>query len=86
MNRLLIDGLDGVNNLLAILIVFAGAATGWINGQYSGASGVYAALGGVAGLIVACVVCGLLATLLQIEKHLRRIASQPPGDRGSSAQ
>lgn len=78
MNRLLIDGLDGVNTLLAVVIIAAGGFAGYQHGAYSGSPPMYAIIGAVGGLVAACVICGLLATFIQIEKHLRKIAAKEP--------
>jgi TRAP-type C4-dicarboxylate transport system permease small subunit len=74
MNTTLISLLDSINQILALFIVVAATATGWIFGQPNGSGAIYAVLGLIAGLVTAAVICGLLATLLQIERHLRRIA------------
>jgi hypothetical protein len=77
MNRLLIGILDIVNKLLAILIILSSTASGYLGrfGAYlatDGADGdpVYRALGAVlgfiAGLVVAALVSGVLATVITL--------------------
>ncbi len=83
MNRTLIKALDGLNNLLAIFIILACTAAGFAGvHQQGGAAIVGAILGLVVGLISASIVCGLLATLIEIEKHLRAMASAQPNPQG----
>jgi hypothetical protein len=74
MNKTLISALNTVNNLLALAIIIAGTAAGFSAFRYSGAI-VGACLGFLAGVIAASVVCGLLAILIEIEKHLRQLVA-----------
>lgn len=76
MNRTLIKALDSLNNLLALAIVIICTVGGFGYGNVSGSGVVTAILGLVAGILVASIVCGLLAILIEIEKHLRKLAAQ----------
>ncbi|WP_313591781.1 hypothetical protein [Agrobacterium cavarae] len=77
MNRTLIKALDGLNNLLALFIILACAVVGFFTLSHQGGAAVFGAVVGVVvGLIVASIVCGLLATFIEIEKHLRALAEE----------
>jgi hypothetical protein len=78
MNRTLIRALDGLNNLLALLIVVVFTVAGFGYGNANGSGLLTAILGFVGGILVASIVCGLLAILVEIEKHLRKLASPSP--------
>jgi zinc transporter ZupT len=81
MNRLLIGILDFLNKLLAIVIIVSSTVSGWY-GQF----GVYqvtvddplhraiaALVGFAAGIILAAVVSGLLATIINISREMTTI-------------
>ncbi|SIP89760.1 hypothetical protein SAMN05880590_10170 [Rhizobium sp. RU35A] len=76
MNKTLIWALDGLNNLLAIGIVILCTVAGYGYGETVGSPGL-AILGFMLGILAAAVVCGLLAILIEIEKHLRKLATPP---------
>lgn len=71
MNRTLIDALDAINNFLAICFVIAGGAVGYFMAPGPTAGTILAAIGAFGGLVAAVLVCGLLATIIEIERHLR---------------
>ncbi|MCB5205580.1 hypothetical protein LH464_24425 [Neorhizobium sp. T786] len=73
MNRVLINCLNAVNNLLAIVLVAAGALLGYTSGQINGGGLIMVAVGALGGLLAACLVCGLLAVLIEIERHVRQL-------------
>jgi hypothetical protein len=85
MNRLLIGILDFINKLLAIFVIVSSTASGYLGqfGPYLGAdaaaegSGAYRALGAVigfvAGLVVAALVSGFLATIINISREATAI-------------
>lgn len=81
MNRTLISFLDGFNQFLAILITLAGAGFGWFYATGVMPPGffrlVFIVIGGVGGFLIASLICGLLAVLLEIESHLRALREQP---------
>lgn len=78
MNRTLIGVLDSLNTILAVIIIVVCTIAGFAT-NYMGGSGIVGAiLGIIGGVIIAAIFCGLLALLLEIEKHLRTIASSKP--------
>ena len=66
MNRLLSKIVGGMNALIAIIFVLVGAAVGYILGR--GDKGLI--VGGAAGLLVAALVCGGLALIIEIRGEL----------------
>lgn len=71
MNKMLANLLSTLNALLALFIVVAGVLHGASFGQAPGELSVGGAvIGGVAGLLLAACVCGLIAFLALIEGHL----------------
>jgi uncharacterized membrane protein len=74
MNRLLADTLAVLNGLLAIGIVVAGVVAGYTSLYPSGNHVFGAIMGGLLGFTVAGAFCGLIAFLVLIESHLRRMA------------
>jgi hypothetical protein len=81
MNRTLISFLDGFNQFLAIIITLAGAIVVWVAVGDAIANPFIrlcvAAFGGIIGFLVAALICGLLALLIEIESHLRALREQP---------
>lgn len=81
MNRTLISFLDGFNQFLAIIITLAGAASAWLYANEAVPPGIFrfavAILGGAGGFLIAALICGLLAVLIEIERHLRTLSEQP---------
>lgn len=75
MNRMLADLLTAINGLLAIIIVLCGGVVGfqWAKNTNDNLTFGFG-MGIVAGLIVAALICGLLAIVSLIERHLRLIA------------
>ena len=71
MNHFLVSVLGYVNGALAVAIILIGADIG-------GNLGVGGITGGLLGLGVAAVVCGLLAIAISIEKSLKHIAEKMP--------
>ena len=67
MNRVLADTLGFLNALLAIAIVLICALAGY---RSPGLGGAGLLLGAVGGLLLASVVCGLIAYVALIERHL----------------
>jgi DNA integrity scanning protein DisA with diadenylate cyclase activity len=68
MNRLLAGTVRFLNGLLAIILVIAGAVVGSV---YSHALGFV--LGGISGLVLAAIICGFLALVIEIRSELVRI-------------
>ena len=74
-SRFLAELLEAINPGLAAVIVVAGGYLGFRWADGIGESLTFGAgLGVVAGLIVAALVCGLIANLSLIEQHLALIA------------
>jgi uncharacterized membrane protein YraQ (UPF0718 family) len=75
MNRLLSSSLGIVNALLALAIIAAGVRTGLRNDAMMnlGQPIVGGIIGGVLGLIAATLICGIIATLVDIRNALRVI-------------
>jgi hypothetical protein len=78
MNHFMVSVLGYVNGALAITIILTGATMGnaLFSAQHVSAGGTV--LGGLLGLGVAAVVCGLLAIAISIEKSLKHIAEKMP--------
>ena len=78
MNRHLINWFDGINNILALLIIGAGALVTFFATAHDigiGPALFVGGLGGIGGMIIAAIVCGFFATVVEIERHLRQIAA-----------
>jgi hypothetical protein len=81
MNRLLIGILDALNKLLAIVIVVSSTVSGYWGhfGTYAVAlddpvqHGIASAIGFVVGVIVAALVSGFLATIINISREMTAI-------------
>jgi hypothetical protein len=85
MNRLLIGILDIINKLLAIFLIVSSTASGYLGqfGPYLGTdgtadgNGAYRALGAIVGFIVglvlAALVSGFLATIINISREATAI-------------
>ena len=71
MNRWLVSTLSALNLLVAVLITVAGGAIGMAALRGNG-FGLILGLG--VGFLVSAIVCGVLAALCLIEKHLRVLA------------
>lgn len=83
MNRFLAGGLSIINVLAAIVIVLVSTMAGVVSGLHAEGLGepVVRALGGGAlglafGVFYACLICGLIATLIGIYAELRTIRQQ----------
>lgn len=75
MSRFLADLLGAINAVLAALIVLVGGYIGFVVARMQQENLTFGVgLGLVAGAVVAALVCGLLATVILIERHLRLIA------------
>lgn len=75
INRLLASILSAINALLALAIVVAGAGFGSVWADSSGYSeGLGIVAGAVVGLLIAVMVCGLLAVLLDIRAGIKEVA------------
>ena len=75
MNNALIKILDGVNQLLAFVLIAIGAFVGAavLPSSFSLIVGIF--IGILGGSLVAGIVCGMIALLVNIEQHLRKMAS-----------
>ncbi len=76
MNRTLIGALDTINNLLAFIIIIIIGCTlaGFLSPMGRGEIVPMAVLGLIGGTVLAAIICGFLAILIEIEKHLRKLA------------
>lgn len=75
MNRILASTLSALNLIYALLIILAGMGIGSTMAVQGGApSGIGMILGAVVGILVASIVCGLVAFLTLIERHLSHLA------------
>ncbi|WP_336741298.1 hypothetical protein [Aureimonas altamirensis] len=72
MNRLLANTLSAMNGFIAIVIVVAFGVSGW---NTIGGNTIGMIFGVLIGIGVAGLVCGVVAYLTLIERHLRVIAS-----------
>lgn len=84
MNNFLAKTLSSINALIAIAIVAASTLSGGTAAVTQGGSGNFllgAIIGGIIGIVVASLICGTIAFLTLIERHLSVIAAatkQPP--------
>ena len=76
MNRLLAETLSALNVMLAITIIAGGALAAFCYPApwWPAPREFLAVVGGLVGVVIAAVVCGLIAFLSLIERHLRQIA------------
>ena len=83
MNRFLIKTLEVANILIALLIIAKGAYWGFVFPVAGDGHIFMIGLGLLLGLVIAAFVCGLLALFIEMEMHLRSLAS--PTDSRSAA-
>ncbi len=76
MNSILIDVLSFINGLLAAVIIGFCAVYGLVIAESDASlENLFGLLfGGIVGVVTAAVICGLVAALIQIERHLRVLA------------
>lgn len=75
MNRFLARLLADLNVLLAIVIIVGATGKGFYMSKFAGDNLTFGAgIGFICGLIIAALVCGILALAVLIERHLRVIA------------
>jgi hypothetical protein len=80
VNNFLAKTLSSINALIAIAIVAVSTLSGGTAAATQGGSGSFvvgAILGAVAGIVVASLICGTIAFLTLIERHLSVIAAAP---------
>lgn len=78
MNNFLAKTLSSINALVAIVILVVATLSGATAASAQGGSGMFvigAVFGAVAGLIFAALICGTIALLVMIERHLSIIAA-----------
>jgi hypothetical protein len=75
MNKFLADAIGTANAILAVLIVI-GSAIAAGNAGFRGFDPLQAAGGLVAGAIVAVIVCGVLALLVEMRRELVEISTR----------
>lgn len=76
MNRVLASVLATLNSLVAIFIIVAGGLVGFSSARTAGYEPAIGVIGGLlVGAVAAGLVCGLIAYVVLIEGHLRRLAS-----------
>lgn len=78
MNRLLSSSLGVVNALLAVAIIAVGVRAGLEDGATMMVGGrvVGGIVGGALGVVAATLICGILATLIDIRNALRQILDE----------
>jgi hypothetical protein len=84
MNNFLAKTLSSINALIAIVIL-AFTLSGATAASALGGSSMFlvgAIFGGIAGIVVAALVCGTIAFLALIERHLSEIAAATRQPRG----
>jgi hypothetical protein len=81
MNRFLIKTLEIANIVIALLIIARAVYWGYLFPVEGDGHIFMIGLGIFVGLVVAALVCGLLAIFIEIEKHLRKLASLPDLER-----
>ena len=79
MNRFLSSSLNFINGMSAILIIIGFA---WLGSEIGGSLGMAAFA--ILGVLAAALLCGMVATLVLIEGHLRKMA-HPNARKGDSA-
>jgi hypothetical protein len=72
LNAFLASAVRLINSLVAVLIIGACAIAG-LGSSIGGRPLIGTILGGLAGLILAVLINGALAVILEIERHLREI-------------
>ena len=78
MNNFLAKTLSSINALIAIVILAFFTLSGATGASVQGGSGMFAIgaiLGAIAGIVVAALICGTIAFLTLIERHLAEIAA-----------
>jgi hypothetical protein len=77
MNSFLAKSLASINVVLAVLIFVVMTISGATTGMNYGGAGmlvVGTVFGGVCGLVIASLVCGTIAVLTLVERHLNAIS------------
>lgn len=75
MNRFLASTLSALNLIYAVLITLGGIGIGAATADQSGAPALIGmVLGGIVGVLAASMLCGLVAFLTLIERHLSHLA------------
>lgn len=78
MNNFLAKTLSSINALIAIVILAFSTLSGATAAAAQGGSGMFivgAILGVIGGIVVAALICGTIAFLALIERHLSEIAA-----------
>jgi hypothetical protein len=72
MNKLLAESVRFLNGLIALLLILMGALAGRVGaaGTTTGSAEAGMIVGAVLGFVVAVVVCGVLATFIEIRNEL----------------
>ena len=81
MNRFLFDTLTFLNGFIAVVIIVISAGAGWFNPYFESTQVVGVVLGALAGITTAALICGTIAFLALIERHMRTIAERAPSPR-----
>lgn len=84
MNRFLFDTLTFLNGFLAVILIALFTFLGWFHPAFLDMRPVGLIVGALTGITAAAVVCGTIAFLALIERHLRTIAERRPTVAGSS--
>jgi hypothetical protein len=63
-----------LNGLIAVIAILAGLIAGWNAPAFATMQPIGLIVGGLGGLVVSAVVCGILAFFGLIEDHLRTLA------------
>lgn len=76
LNRFLFDTLKFLNGFIAVAIIALSAVAGWTYPIFRAAPPLGLLFGALAGVAFAALVCGSIAFLALIERHLRTIADR----------
>jgi hypothetical protein len=85
LNRFLFDTLTFLNGFIAVIIILGAAVTGWSSPMFRGAPVMGGIAGALVGITMAALVCGAIAFLALIERHLHTIAEKSQPDHGAAA-
>lgn len=76
MNRFLSSSLGIVNAVLAVVIIGGGVLGGLREGALTGRELLSAVVGGLLGIVVATLLCGAVATFIEMRDTLREILEE----------
>lgn len=79
LSRFLFDTLTFLNGFIAVAIIALSTVAGWSYPIFRAAPPLGLLLGALVGVVFAALICGTIAFLALIERHLRTIADRNSG-------